>query len=128
MSATELLVIVFGLFIGYWIVSKFTGGEPSRGQPRQRPAPGCEQSQPHAKEPDDPSESEARPAPWPEILKVSPDADVQEIRRAYKNLISQYHPDKVAALGPELREICERKSKDINTAFDQAMKERGVAA
>lgn len=38
--------------------------------------------------------------------------------------MSQYHPDKVASLGPELRDLCERKTKEINTAYDQAMAEK----
>lgn len=38
--------------------------------------------------------------------------------------MSQYHPDKVASLGPELRDLCERKTKEINTAYDQAIAEK----
>lgn len=38
----------------------------------------------------------------------------------------QYHPDKVASLGPELRDLCECKTKEINIAYDRAMAERGT--
>ncbi|RJP71544.1 MAG: hypothetical protein C4539_04875 [Ignavibacteriales bacterium] len=40
------------------------------------------------------------------------------IRKKYIELISQYHPDKVAELGPELIELAEKKTKEINLAFE----------
>ena len=43
-----------------------------------------------------------------------------EIERAYKVKISQYHPDKVAQMGIEIRELAEAKSKEINAAYDYA--------
>jgi hypothetical protein len=46
--------------------------------------------------------------------KVSKD----QIRSKYINLVSQYHPDKVQHLGPELRELAESKTKEINAAYD----------
>ncbi len=42
---------------------------------------------------------------------------MEEIRAAYLMRISEYHPDKVAALGKEIREVAERKSKEINVAY-----------
>ena len=38
-------------------------------------------------------------APWSLVLDVSADASMEEIRAAYLKRISEYHPDKVAALG-----------------------------
>ncbi len=40
-----------------------------------------------------------------------------EIRRRYRSLLAQYHPDKVAALGPELRALAEQKTKELNEAY-----------
>jgi uncharacterized Zn finger protein (UPF0148 family) len=40
-----------------------------------------------------------------------------EIKKAYKKRISEYHPDKVSTLGAELREVAERKSKEVNDAY-----------
>ncbi len=135
MSSTELLVILFGLCIGYWVVSRFGSG--NKGQKKQSstqssPDPEAQrrraQAEPESQEQQRRQESEsAFPALWYEVLNVSPNADTQEIRRAYKSLMSQYHPDKVASLGAELRELCERKTKEINTAYDRAMVERGSA-
>ncbi len=110
MSTTELLVVLFGLFIGYWTVSKLALGKS---------APQREQAPPAV-------ESEPDPAAWNEVLGVSPEAGESEIRQAYKKLMQQYHPDKVASLGDELKALAERKSRDINTAYKQAMQIRGI--
>jgi len=127
MSAPELVVIVFGLFIGYWLVLKFSGGPPKPIQEHSEPAPEVETDPPRPEGPEQTTQSDAQPLNWSEVLQIARNSDVLEIRRAYKTLMSQYHPDKVASLGPELRDICERKSKEINIAYDQAMKERGVS-
>jgi hypothetical protein len=42
----------------------------------------------------------------------------QQIRLKYLGLVSQYHPDKVQHLGPELQELAETKTKEINAAYD----------
>jgi len=41
----------------------------------------------------------------------------EEIRQRYRALAKQYHPDRVADLGPELKEIAEKKMKEINQAY-----------
>ncbi len=53
-------------------------------------------------------------------LGVSPDASDAEVKRAYRKLISQNHPDKLAARGlPEsMRPVAEERSREINTAYD----------
>jgi DnaJ like chaperone protein len=50
---------------------------------------------------------------------------MEEIQAAYKSLIRQYHPDKVASLGEELRNLAEQKSKAINVAYKEAQETRG---
>lgn len=51
------------------------------------------------------------------ILNASPQDSDEEIKRKYKKLIADYHPDRVANLGIELRELAERKTKAINHAY-----------
>jgi DnaJ like chaperone protein len=53
-------------------------------------------------------------------LGVSPDASPQDIKRAYRKLISQNHPDKLAARGlPEsMRAVAEERSRELNAAYD----------
>jgi preprotein translocase subunit Sec63 len=46
-----------------------------------------------------------------------------ELRKAYKALIVQYHPDKVAHLAAEFRELAERRTRQINEAYDLAQKQ-----
>ena len=54
------------------------------------------------------------------VLGVDKKADEKEIKRAYRKLISQNHPDKLAARGlPEsMRAIAEERSREINSAYD----------
>jgi DnaJ-domain-containing protein 1 len=52
-----------------------------------------------------------------EVLGVSSQASASEIRDAYQRLVRQYHPDRVADLGPELREVAEAKTKELNAAY-----------
>jgi DnaJ domain len=66
-------------------------------------------------------------ASWSMVLDISADASMEEIRAAYLTRINEYHPDKVAALGKEIREVAERKSKEINAAYSVALEERGSA-
>lgn len=56
------------------------------------------------------------------VLKVAQSASMLEISTQYKRKIREYHPDKVAALAKELRELAEFKSKEINSAYDFAKK------
>tara|TARA_Y100000588_G_scaffold87067_1_gene92699 strand:- start:115 stop:900 length:786 start_codon:yes stop_codon:yes gene_type:complete len=46
--------------------------------------------------------------------KLTPD----EIKKKYRELMTQYHPDKVRSMGDEIREVAERKAKEINEAYD----------
>jgi DnaJ like chaperone protein len=59
-------------------------------------------------------------------LGVHPDATDEEVKRAYRKLIAENHPDRLAAQGlPEnLREIAEQKSREINAAYDLIKKAR----
>ena len=53
-------------------------------------------------------------------LGVKPETSAAEIKRAYRKLISQNHPDKLAARGlPEsMRAVAEERSREINSAYD----------
>ena len=54
--------------------------------------------------------------PW-RVLGITPDATQREIQGAFKEQMKRYHPDRVSHLGEELREVAERKTKDINRAY-----------
>jgi uncharacterized membrane protein YkvA (DUF1232 family) len=54
-----------------------------------------------------------------EVLGLNQDATAEEVKRAYRNLAGQYHPDKVSHLGEEFRALAERKFKEIQRAYDE---------
>ena len=116
MTTSELTASFLCLVAGYWAVSWLM----NRGERRDD-----EQSLPPPRPP-----PPSRPAPkpgvpaWYEVLGVSPQATRAEITAAYREQISQYHPDKVVRLGPEIRSVAERKSAEVNAAYDQALKSR----
>jgi len=51
------------------------------------------------------------------ILQVTRAANPGQIKAAYHRQISQYHPDKVAHLGADLRALAEEKTKNIQQAY-----------
>ena len=52
------------------------------------------------------------------FLGLEPGADMEAIKKAYRTLSMQYHPDKVSHLGEEFRAVAEEKMKEINQAYD----------
>ena len=58
------------------------------------------------------------------VLGVEPEAWQAETSAAYKKQARMYHPDRVATLGPEVREAAEIRMKEINAAHGQ-LKRRG---
>jgi DnaJ like chaperone protein len=106
MTLTEVAVILFGLFAGYWVVSKLFFRHPKTdASPGPAPPPNTPQ--------------------WYDILQVSASASSVEIREAYKHLISKYHPDKVDSLGQELKDLAGQKSQQITAAYQEGMRARG---
>jgi len=51
------------------------------------------------------------------VLGLQNGATVEDIKKAYKNLISQYHPDKVSNLGTDLQSLAKKKTQEINEAY-----------
>lgn len=52
------------------------------------------------------------------VLGLKSGAGFDEIKRAYRKLSKEYHPDKVAHLGEEFRQVAEEKMKEINVAYN----------
>ena len=53
------------------------------------------------------------------VFGLTSEASDAEIDLAYRRLITQYHPDKLAGVAPELQKQAEAKARDINTAYDR---------
>jgi molecular chaperone DnaJ len=55
-----------------------------------------------------------------EVLGIREGASVEEIKRAYKELVRKYHPDQYQ--NNPLSDLAEEKLKEINEAYDYLMK------
>jgi len=53
-----------------------------------------------------------------QLLGVNKDSTALEIKKAYKKLASQYHPDKVECLGPKLKDFASDEMRRLNEARD----------
>ena len=110
MDSGEVLVMVLAGAIGFIIIwflmgqitEKFSTGGASAQNPNQQPA-----------------QPPSRPE-WADILGVAPDATREDIKRAYLRKIEEFEPNRLAALGPEMRRLAEERLQQINLAFDAA--------
>ena len=118
MSTHDLLIVIACGLLGFGIVHVFLRKPPPRPpvRPQEPPRP-----RPASVPMPQPSQH------WTQVLELAPTASVEEIREAYRRMIGQYHPDKVASLGRELQELAESKSRDIALAYQAALMERGNA-
>lgn len=60
------------------------------------------------------------------VLGVSKDANKSEIKRAYRKLMSQHHPDKLVAKGmpEEMIKVATEKSQEIQAAYEMIKREK----
>ena len=61
-------------------------------------------------------------------LGLKTDATAQEIKRAYRKLVSQYHPDKLVSQGlpEEMMEMSKNRVREINAAYDAIKASKGI--
>lgn len=60
------------------------------------------------------------------VLGVSAQATDAEVKAAYRAMALKCHPDKVAALGEEVRRAAEKKLQEVNAAKEVIWKARGL--
>jgi len=62
------------------------------------------------------------------ILGVSKDASDADVKKAYRKLMSQHHPDKLVSRGlpDEMIQVAKEKSQDISRAHERIKEARGL--
>ncbi|MBI3179245.1 MAG: J domain-containing protein [Deltaproteobacteria bacterium] len=105
MGIVRLVFIALVIYVVFRLVRGVLKSAPARPGPAgPRPEPSASRS------------------PY-EILGVPANASQDEIRSAYQRLIQQYHPDRVEQMGPELRDLALRRTKEINAAYERLKRE-----
>jgi DnaJ like chaperone protein len=59
------------------------------------------------------------------VLGVSREDDGRTVKRAYRKLISEYHPDRLGNMPEDLRHRAEQRASEINAAWERIQSERG---
>jgi hypothetical protein len=59
-----------------------------------------------------------------EILGVPRNATADEIKKAYRKLAQDYHPDKLVGVPPAVKKLAEEKFKDVQEAYEILSKHR----
>jgi DnaJ like chaperone protein len=111
----KLVILAIFALIGFWVVGAFVEHFQKKSPVTEKPTGAGSGKGPEADaEPKkmDPIEEACR------TLQLTQPYTAEQLRAAYRQRMSQYHPDKVDSLGPEFRELAESKSKEINRAFD----------
>tara|TARA_R110002167_G_scaffold14301_7_gene58268 strand:- start:12276 stop:13100 length:825 start_codon:yes stop_codon:yes gene_type:complete len=60
------------------------------------------------------------------VLGVSPQIGDPELKKAYRRLMSQHHPDKLIARGlpPEMQQLAKEKTQEIQAAYERVKQSR----
>jgi len=53
-----------------------------------------------------------------DFLRISDNASEEEIKKAYRKLVLQFHPDRVSPDAPDLKDLAEEEFKRIQNAYD----------
>ncbi len=61
------------------------------------------------------------------VLGVDSGADAKSVKRAYRKLMNEHHPDKLMAKGlpPEMMNVAKEKAQEIQNAYDLIKKAKG---
>lgn len=76
---------------------------------------------------DNPSQTQntsSEPSDPYNVLGITPQATPQEIKRAYRLLISRFHPDKLGDAPEKYKRRAEEQAREINAAYERLKSER----
>ncbi|MEO9079834.1 MAG: co-chaperone DjlA [Rhodanobacter sp.] len=71
-----------------------------------------------------PQRSPQGPDPYA-VLGIERNADDRAVKRAYRKLISEHHPDRLGDLPDDMRKRAESRASEINAAYDRIKEARG---
>ncbi len=62
------------------------------------------------------------------VLNLSPTATDEEVKKAYRKMCIEFHPDTLASkgMGEEFKAAAERKFQEIQEAYEEIKKDRGI--
>lgn len=60
------------------------------------------------------------------ILEIEKAVSDDEVKRAYRKMAKKYHPDKVITKNEAIKKGAEEKFKEVQRAYEQIQKERGI--
>ncbi len=60
------------------------------------------------------------------VLEIDRTATDNEVKKAYRKMVKKYHPDKLQHLGKEHLRGAEEKFRQVQKAYEQIQKERGM--
>ena len=60
------------------------------------------------------------------VLGINKESTNIEIKKAYRKMANKYHPDKIAHLGNEFKEIAHDKFKSVSEAYTRIKKDRNI--
>ncbi len=107
-STPTVLLIIFGCFaFGYWIVSQWM-------KEHQRP----NESEDARSSQGERGQFRSIEEYYRHVLGVPEGASELEVRRAYRELLTKYHPDHVTHLGDEFLDLAGRRTKELVEAFE----------
>ena len=118
------LLIALGLFYYLRSLSKKKLQAGPADEAGRRYDPGRSDQHQHYSNKEAPSTDDKKVMDPYEIIGVSRDRPFEEIQKKYKEQVLKYHPDRTQHLGKELQELAEKKTKDLNEAFQRIRAER----
>ncbi len=62
-----------------------------------------------------------------QILEIDNRVNDGDVKKAYRKMAKKYHPDKVAALGPEFQKAAKEKFQKVQQAYEEVKKRRGIS-
>jgi DnaJ like chaperone protein len=71
-----------------------------------------------------PQRSTQGPDPYT-VLGIARSVDDRAVKRAYRKLISEHHPDRLGDLPEDMRRRAESRASEINAAYERIKSERG---